>query len=141
VTVLEALPVPLQRALGDLVGGVCGDIHRDHGVDLRVNVGVEAFADDGAGRVTGVQLGDGSLLTADVVVVGVGVMPNTGWLEGSGRTIDNGVVCDATCLAAPGGVAAGDVARWPNPRFDEMMRIDDWEDAQEEGAHAARTLL
>ena len=56
------------------------------------------------------------------MVVGVGVVPETGWLEGSGLTLDNGVVCDATCLAAPGIVAAGDVARWPNPLFDGAAR-------------------
>ena len=75
------------------------------------------------------------------MVVGVGVVPNTEWLEGSGLTLDNGVVCDETCLAAPGVVAAGDVARWPNRRFDEVMRVEHWENAQEQGAHAARRLL
>jgi 3-phenylpropionate/trans-cinnamate dioxygenase ferredoxin reductase subunit len=74
-------------------------------------------------------------------VVGVGVTPNTAWLEGSGLTIDNGVVCDATCLAAPGVVAAGDIARWPNNLFGEVMRVEHWENAQEQGAHAARRLL
>ena len=55
------------------------------------------------------------MVEADVVVVGIGVIPNTGWLEGSGLTLDDGVVCDDTTLAAPGVVAGGDVARWPNP--------------------------
>ena len=75
------------------------------------------------------------------MIVGVGVVPNTAWLEGSGLTIDNGVVCDATCLAAPGVTAAGDVARWPNPRFDEVARVEHWDHAIEMGAHAARRLL
>src|SRR5262245_31107719 len=141
VTLLEALEVPLQRVLGDRMGAVCADIHRDHGVDLRLSSGVDAFLDDGNGRVRGVALSDGSTIDADVVVVGVGVAPNTEWLEGSGLTIDNGVVCDATCLAAPGVVAAGDVARWPNRRFREVMRVEHWENAQEQGAHAARRLL
>jgi 3-phenylpropionate/trans-cinnamate dioxygenase ferredoxin reductase component len=74
--------------------------------------------------------------------VGVGVVPQTSWLEGSGLTLDNGVVCDATCLAAPGIVAAGDVARWPNPLFDgEVMRLEHWTNATEQGVHAASTLL
>src|SRR3954462_13699151 len=98
VTLLEALSTPLQRALGDRMGNVCADIHRDHGVDLRLNTGVEGFDDDGHGRLTGVRLTDGTTIAADVAVVGVGVVPNTGWLEGSGLTIDNGVVCDDTCL-------------------------------------------
>jgi NADPH-dependent 2,4-dienoyl-CoA reductase/sulfur reductase-like enzyme len=141
VTLLEALEVPLQRVLGDRMGAVCADIHRDHGVDLRVSSGVDAFLDDGNGRVRGVALSDGSTVDADVVVVGVGVAPNTEWLEGSALTIDNGVVCDETCLAAPDVVAAGDVARWPNRRFAEIMRVEHWDNAQEQGAHAARRLL
>jgi NADPH-dependent 2,4-dienoyl-CoA reductase/sulfur reductase-like enzyme len=141
VTVLEALEVPLQRVLGDRIGAVCADLHRDQGVDVRLSSGVDAFVDDGNGRVAGVVLSDGTPVDADVVVVGVGVVPNTEWLEGSGLTIANGVLCDETCLAAPGVVAAGDVARWPNRRFDEVMRVEHWENAQEQGAHAARRLL
>ncbi len=75
------------------------------------------------------------------MVVGIGVIPNTEWLEGSGLEIDDGVVCDATCLAAPGVTAAGDVARWPNRRFDEVMRVEHWDNAIEQGGHAARRLL
>src|SRR5207248_4164970 len=112
-----------------------------HGVDLRLSTGVEGFVDDGHGRVAGVVLTDGTTVDADVVVVGVGVVPNTEWLAGSGLTLDNGVVCDGSCLAAPNVVAAGDIARWPNRRFGETMRVEHWENAQEQGAHAARTLL
>jgi NADPH-dependent 2,4-dienoyl-CoA reductase/sulfur reductase-like enzyme len=142
VTILEALPVPLQRVFGDEIGGLCRDIHEDHGVEVRVSTAVDEFLSDGGGNVTGVALGDGTTVVADVVVVGVGVIPNTDWLAGSGLTIDNGVVCDATCLAAPGVVAAGDVARWPNHQFGgELMRVEHWENAQEQGSHAARRLL
>jgi 3-phenylpropionate/trans-cinnamate dioxygenase ferredoxin reductase subunit len=140
VTVLEALPQPLVRGLGSQLGAVLGAIHRDHGVDLRTGVAVESIV--GNGIVEGVRLADGSAVAADVVVVGVGVVPQTSWLEGSGLTLDNGVVCDATCLAAPGIVAAGDVARWPNPLFDgEVMRLEHWTNATEQGVHAASTLL
>ncbi len=69
------------------------------------------------------------------------MIPNTGWLEGNGLTIDDGVVCDETTLAAPGVVAAGDIARWPNGRFDETMRVEHWEHALDMAAHAARRLL
>ena len=139
VTLIEALPVPLGRVLGSDMGNLMADIHREHGVDLRLSVGVDGI--DGAGRVERVRLSDGSSVEADVVVVGVGVAPNTGWLEGSGLTIDNGVVCDATTLAAPGITAAGDVARWYNPRFDETARVEHWDHAIEMAAHAARRLL
>lgn len=142
VTVLEMLPQPMVRGLGPELGAVLAAIHRDHGVDLRLGVQVDAIEDDGAGQVRGVRLGDGSVVAADVVVVGVGVVPETAWLEGSGLTIDNGVVCDDSCLAAPGIVAAGDVARWPNALFDgERMRLEHWTNATEQGVHAARRLL
>ena len=140
VTVLEALPAPLVRGLGETLGMVCGELHRDHGVDLRLGVGVAAI--EGDGTVERVRLDDGSTVDADVVVVGVGVVPVTEWLEGSGLTLDNGVVCDETLLAAPGIVAAGDVARWPNPMFDgELMRLEHWTNAAEQGVAAARRLL
>jgi NADPH-dependent 2,4-dienoyl-CoA reductase/sulfur reductase-like enzyme len=141
VTVVEVLPVPLSRVLGTRMGSVMAEVHRDNGVDLRLGVGVDAVEAGGGGGVGRVVLSDGAVVDADVVVVGVGVRPNTEWLEGSGLTLDDGVVCDSTCLAAPGVVAAGDVARWPNPTFDEVMRVEHWENAQAQGDHAARTLL
>ena len=139
VTILEALPVPLGRALGDEMGAVMGELHRDHGVDLRLGVGVAGF--EGGDRVTHVRLADDTLVDADLVVVGIGVSPNTGWLEGSGLALDDGLVCDATTLAAPGIVAAGDVARWPSHRFGELMRVEHWDNAIAMGEHAARRLL
>ncbi|MGO9876917.1 MAG: NAD(P)/FAD-dependent oxidoreductase [Acidimicrobiia bacterium] len=140
VTVLEALPQPMVRGLGLELGAVIAAVHRDHGVDLRTGVQVDAI--EGDVRVERVRLGDGATIDADVVVVGVGVVPETQWLEGSGLTIDNGIVCDETCLAAPGIVAAGDLARWPNPLFDgQLMRLEHWTNATEQGVHAARRLL
>jgi NADPH-dependent 2,4-dienoyl-CoA reductase/sulfur reductase-like enzyme len=140
VTVLEALPAPLVRGLGPVLGMVCGALHLDHGVDLRLGVGVAAI--EGDGKVERVRLDDGSTVDADIVVVGVGVAPVTDWLDGSGLVLDNGIVCDATLLAAPGIVAAGDVARWPNPMFDgEVMRLEHWTNAAEQGVAAARRLL
>ncbi len=92
VTVLEAAPVPLERAVGAEMGRVCAALQTAHGVDLRLGTGVEGF--DGAQRVERVRLADGSTLAADVVVVGVGVAPNVGWLDGSGIAVDNGITCD-----------------------------------------------
>ncbi len=139
VTVVEALPVPMERIVGTDLGSLSADLHRDHGVQVRLGVGVEAL--EGGDRVERLRLSDGSLVDADVVVVGIGVTPATGWLEGSGLALDNGVVCDETLLAAPGVVAAGDIARWPNVRFGEVMRVEHWENALDQGAHAARRLL
>jgi NADPH-dependent 2,4-dienoyl-CoA reductase/sulfur reductase-like enzyme len=139
VTMVEALPVPMVRALGEEMGAACAEIHRDHDVDLRLGVGVSGLR--GEKRVEGVELADGSVIDADVVLVGIGVIPNTEWLDGSGLTIGDGVVCDETCLAAPGIVAAGDVARWPNRRFGVKMRVEHWDNALDQGAAAARRLL
>ena len=141
VTVIEMLATPLARVLGDTLGQVMADLHRDNGVDLRLGVGVEEVVAGEGGRVSSVELSDGTSIAADVVVVGIGVIPNTEWLEGSGLEIDNGVVCDETLLAAPGITAAGDVARWPNRRFGETMRVEHWDNAIEQGIAAARRLL
>ncbi|GIU89739.1 MAG: pyridine nucleotide-disulfide oxidoreductase [Acidimicrobiia bacterium] len=141
VTVLEALPQPMVRGLGPALGEVLARVHRDHGVDLRTNVVVDAIEGDG-GAVTGVRLGDGTVIDADVVLVGIGAQPETSWLEGSGLALDDGVVCDATGLVAPGIVAAGDVANWPNPLFDgRRMRLEHWTNAVEMGVHVASRLL
>lgn len=140
VTVLEALPTPMVRGLGPVLGEVLATLHRDHGVDVRTGVGVAGF--EGTDRVERIRLDDGSAVDADVVVVGVGVVPATSWLEGSGLELDNGVVCDETLVAAPGVVAAGDVCRWPNPLFDgELMRLEHWTNATEQGVAAGERLM
>jgi 3-phenylpropionate/trans-cinnamate dioxygenase ferredoxin reductase subunit len=138
VSVVEALPLPLASILGPTVGAWIADFHRRHGVVLRTGVTVTAI--EGRARVERVMLSDGSELPADVVVVGIGVVPNTDWLIGSGLSLDNGVVCDEYCRAAPAVYAAGDVARWYNPWCDERMRVEHWTHAVEQ-AHAAATNL
>jgi NADPH-dependent 2,4-dienoyl-CoA reductase/sulfur reductase-like enzyme len=139
VTVLEALATPLSKALGEDMGAACAALHYDNGVDLRTGAGVSGF--HGRHRVEGVLLHDGTTVEAELVVVGVGVSPNTGWLESSGLKLHDGVVCDETGHAAPGVVAAGDVARWHNPMFDTEMRVEHWTNAAEGGIAAARALL
>jgi 3-phenylpropionate/trans-cinnamate dioxygenase ferredoxin reductase component len=141
VTMLEAGPVPLGRVLPAAMGSFITEIHLDEGVDVRLGVSVAAVESGADGRVRGVRLDDGTEITSQVVVVGIGVTPNVDWLAGSGLVLDNGVRCDETCLAAPRIVAAGDVASWPNPRFGEVMRVEQWENAVEQGEHAARRLL
>jgi NADPH-dependent 2,4-dienoyl-CoA reductase/sulfur reductase-like enzyme len=135
VTVLEPAPVPLAHAVGAEVGSVLARAHLENGVDLRTGVGVAAVA---RGEV---QLADGSVIVADEVLVAIGALPNTEWLESSGLTVDNGVVCDEYCVAAPGVYAAGDVARWHNPLFDTSMRIEHRTNAAEQGMAVARNLL
>ncbi len=139
VTLIESMAYPMARALDESVGTLCGEVLVEHGIDLRLGVGVASI--EGGARVERVVLADGSTIDAEIVVVGIGVLPNTEWLATSGLEIDNGVVCDATCLAAPGITAAGDVARWPNTRFDEVMRVEHWENAVDQAGVAARRLL
>lgn len=138
VTMLEAV-APAAHVLGAEIGGIIADIHRRHGVDVRLGVAAAAF--EGGSRLERIHLSDGSVVNADVAVLGIGVTPNTAWLEGSGLTIDNGVVCDEACLAAPGIVAAGDIARWPNHRYGELRRVEHWDNAVRQAEHAAKRLL
>lgn len=145
VTVIEALPVPLERAIGADMGTAVAAMHRRHGVDVRLGTGVEGLV--GTSRVEGVRLAGGAVIQADVVVVGIGVTPTTGWLEGSGLDLADGVVCDERLRALSGGrprpdiVAVGDVARWTHPGYGETVRIEHWTNAADQGEAAARTLL
>jgi NADPH-dependent 2,4-dienoyl-CoA reductase/sulfur reductase-like enzyme len=144
VTLVEAMPLPLERILGAEMGKVCAQVHIENGVDLRLGTGVlqlETKTVDGVEKVVGVALTDGTTVAAEVVVIGIGVTLNTQWLEGSGLTIDDGVVCDNTLLAAPGVVAAGDIASYPSARFGRMLRVEHWETAIAGGEAAARRLL
>ena len=141
VTVIEALPVPLERILGARMGALCARLHTDNGVTVRLGVAVAGLEGGDDGRVARVRLADGQAVDADVVVVGIGVAPATGWLEGSGLTVADGVVCDARCQAAPGVVAAGDVARWYHEGVGADIRVEHWTNAAEQAHAAARTLL
>lgn len=145
VTVVEGERLPLTRSVGSEVGSVCADLHRANGTDLRLGQSVSGVEVHG-GRATGVRLATGELLPADLVVVGAGVAPATGWLEGSDVPLhetDRGVLCDATLwTGVPGVYAAGDVAHVPNPLYDDdVMRLEHWTNAAEQGAAAARHLL
>jgi NADPH-dependent 2,4-dienoyl-CoA reductase/sulfur reductase-like enzyme len=139
VTVLEAQDAPLEKALGAEVGAAVMAGHRARGVRIRTGAAVAAL--HGEHRVESVELATGDLVPADLVVLGLGVRPCTEWLEGSGLALDGGVECDATLLAAPRVVAAGDVTRWPNHRFGEYRRVEHWENAVRQGRHSALRLL
>ena len=140
VTVIEPLAAPMVRALGRHLGGLAALLHRDHGVDMRCATTLEAI--EGDGRVERLRLGDGRVLATDVLVVGVGVVAETAWLEGSGLELEDGVICDERCSAAPGIVAAGDVARWKSLRRGGFrVRIEHWVHAGAQGRAAALRLL
>ncbi|MCC4321904.1 FAD-dependent oxidoreductase [Streptomyces malaysiensis subsp. malaysiensis] len=140
VTVVEAAPLPLVPQLGEEMARVCAGLHARGGTTLLCGTGVAALR--GGGRVTGVELADGRVLPADVVVVGVGVRPVTGWLEGSGLALDDGVRCDEGCVTAlPNVVAVGDVARLARPGTARTVRAEHWTSGMLQGAVAARNLL
>lgn len=143
VTVLEGLEAPLIRAMGAEMGAAIGAVHERNGVRVMCNVQVASI--DGDARVTGVTLTSGETISADVVIVGIGVSPATTWLEGSGLTLRDGVVCDANLNAGPETIfVAGDVLRWPNALFEDVeadMRVEHWTNAAEQGAVAATNLL
>jgi NADPH-dependent 2,4-dienoyl-CoA reductase/sulfur reductase-like enzyme len=145
VTLIEALPTPLGRVLGDQMGAACASLHADAGVALRTGVGVDrVVAETGAGSGTApisVHLDDGDVLSADVVVVGIGVAPAVDWLAGSGLPVDDGVVCDEALFAAERVVAAGDVARWTHRGLGQSLRVEHWTNAAESGVAATRNLL
>jgi NADPH-dependent 2,4-dienoyl-CoA reductase/sulfur reductase-like enzyme len=137
VTVIEAMPAPLRQPAGEEMGLVLAALHERHGTMLRCGVGVEAI--EGTGKVEAVRLGDGTRVEADLVVVGVGVVPNVAWLTGSGLRLGNGVECDETLqTSAPGVYAAGDIASWPNSAFGTRMRLEHWTIAAEQGGTAGR---
>jgi NADPH-dependent 2,4-dienoyl-CoA reductase/sulfur reductase-like enzyme len=141
VTVVEFLPTPLHAALGPELGAIVERLHRDGGVDMRCGTGAAAVV--GSGRVEEVVLTDGTRLPADVVVVGIGVVPETGWLEGSGLEVSNGVVCDERLRAGgrPDVLVVGDVARWHHPALGRPVRVEHWTNAAESGAFAAEQIL
>ncbi|GAA0835217.1 NAD(P)/FAD-dependent oxidoreductase [Streptosporangium amethystogenes subsp. fukuiense] len=137
VTVVEPYAFPLSRVLGDLVGKRLARLHESRGVQLVLGRSVSDVGDDGAGGRR-VVLDDGTTLDCDVVVVGIGATPDTDWLAESGLDVADGVVCDEFCRAsAPHVFAAGDVARWPNPLYDEPMRIEHWTNAVEQAGVVA----
>ncbi|MEU6374864.1 FAD-dependent oxidoreductase [Streptomyces sp. NPDC046909] len=135
VTVLEPAAVPLAHAVGTEVGRMLSQAHLDRGIDLRCGVTVTEVTEDG------VRLADGEVVEADEVLVAIGSLPNTEWLDGSGLAVGDGVVCDEYCEAAKNVYAAGDVARWYNPLFGTSMRIEHRTNAAEQGMAAARNLL
>jgi 3-phenylpropionate/trans-cinnamate dioxygenase ferredoxin reductase component len=140
VTVIDPLSVPLERVLGTEVGAVYRDIHLDHGVQMLLGTGVEAF--EGANVVERVRTTDGRELECDFVVVGVGVQPRSGLAAQAGLAVDNGILVDEHLqTGAPGVFAAGDVANAHHPFYGEPVRVEHWANALHQGPLAARAML
>ncbi|MDG9724355.1 NAD(P)/FAD-dependent oxidoreductase [Streptomyces sp. DH41] len=140
VTLTGPLPAPMALQVGPLVSEVLADLHTDRGVRLRLGTGVTGLT--GAdGRVTGVRLGTGEVLPADVVAVAIGAVPATDWLADSGLELDNGVVCDSRCRAEEGIYAVGDVARWHHEHLGRLVRLENRTNATEQAMAVAANIL
>ncbi len=140
VTVLGREDVPLEAALGAELGHYFGDLHVRNGVDLRMQVEVAAFEASG-GRVTGVRLADGEVVPADLVVVGIGAVPNAELADSAGLAVDDGVLVDASLSAGQDVYAAGDVANAMHPVLGQRLRVEHWAHADRQGKAAARSML
>jgi 3-phenylpropionate/trans-cinnamate dioxygenase ferredoxin reductase subunit len=139
VTVVETAARPLTRVLGEEAGSLLTDMHAEHGVRIRCSVTVaEVHGSDG---VEGLLLDGGEFLPADLLLVGVGAVPNTEWLVGSGVEVDDGVVCDARGRTSqPSIFAAGDVARWQNALTGAHVRVEQWQSALDQASVVADAL-
>jgi 3-phenylpropionate/trans-cinnamate dioxygenase ferredoxin reductase component len=140
VTVVDPLSVPLERVLGADVGRVYRDLHQEHGVKLRLGVGLESI--EGSRAVEAVRLTDRTVVQAGAVVVGVGVVPRTQLAEDAGLAVSNGVHCDQfLATSVPGIYAAGDAANALHPLYGTHIRLEHWSAALNQGPAAARNML
>jgi 3-phenylpropionate/trans-cinnamate dioxygenase ferredoxin reductase subunit len=141
VTVLEAADQPLEAALGPQIGAAFAELHREHGVDLRLGVHVAEIVGSG-GVARGVRLGDGTLVEADVVLVSVGASPNIGLAEAADLDLDDGVLDDEHLSTSDPRIhAVGDIAAIWYPALGRRLRVEHWATAQNSGPVAARALL
>jgi 3-phenylpropionate/trans-cinnamate dioxygenase ferredoxin reductase component len=142
VTVVESAKQPLLAALGETIGEVFADLHREHGVDLRLEAQVEEITTTD-GRATGLKLRDGSTVAADAVLVAVGAKPNTELAEQAGLAMgDGGVLVDASLLTSDADIyAVGDIATAENPVFGTRIRTEHWANALKQPAVAAAGML
>lgn len=141
VTVVEPLSVPLERVLGERVGAVVGGLHAEHGVQMIFGDGVVGFDGDG-GRVREVATSSGSRLKADMVIVGVGMVPDTALVADSAVELSNGILVDEFARTSVEGIyAAGDVANHFHPLYGRHVRTEHWTHAVDHGAVAARSVL
>jgi len=140
VTVVETMPLPLQRVLGDEVARVFLALHQAHGVTFHAGASVRELR--GEGDVSSVVLADGTELPADVVVVGVGILPNVELAKASGLATANGISVDASMRTSdPRVFAAGDVANAQHPLIGRPIRVEHWANARNGGPVAAKAML
>ena len=143
VVMVEPLDAPVVRGVGPVIGGVIADLHRGRGVTMHLGIGVDGMRADG--ERTEVALSDGRTETADLVLVGIGAVPNTDWLDGSGLALDGPALLTDDHLRVDGGDgriwAVGDVAKWPSATFGGNLRMEHWTNATEMAAVVARNIV
>jgi 3-phenylpropionate/trans-cinnamate dioxygenase ferredoxin reductase component len=140
VAVVAPGSAPLERVLGQEVGGVLAEIHRERGVELHSGDSVDAF--EGSGRVERVVTAAGRRIECDFAVIGVGVEPAAELAVGTGVEVDDGIVVDEYCRTSVEGIyAAGDVANHYHPVFERRIRVEHWDNALKQGPAAARNML
>jgi 3-phenylpropionate/trans-cinnamate dioxygenase ferredoxin reductase subunit len=140
VTVLEALPQVLSRVAGEEIGAFYAGAHRDAGTDIRLNARIEGF--EGSGRVSGVRLAGGEIIPCDLVLVGIGILPNTELAQAAGISCGNGVIVDAQGRTShPDVFAAGDVAWRPLVHYGREGRLESVHNAIEGGKIAAAAIM
>jgi 3-phenylpropionate/trans-cinnamate dioxygenase ferredoxin reductase component len=140
VTVIEPNAVPLEAAMGERIGSFFADLHREHGVEFSFGLGVTGFR--GTGRVEAVTTDDGNQVSADVVIVGVGITPEVGLFGADMLAGDGGVPVDPEMRTAdPDVFAAGDIASVDNPLYGRRIRVEHWANALMDGQIAARSML
>lgn len=140
VTIVDRSVLPMEPAIGSDAAAYIANLHVSHGIHLKLGVDLQHISRRGGHLI--LRFNDGTRITTDMVVVGVGSTPNTEWLENSGLELQNGVVCDRYCRTmAQDVVVAGDVGRWFDVRRGRHVREEHWTNAIEQGAYVARSLL
>jgi len=142
VTMIDPLPHPMARVLGGTLAERFIKLHQDRGVQFLLSTRVESIQKNTSGIQ--LSLSDSTTLTCDVVIVGIGTLPNTEWLSGSGLQLTPGLECDATLTAVDDAdiLGAGDIVSWPHPLAGgEAIRIEHWTVAAEQGQQAGRNVL
>jgi phthalate 3,4-dioxygenase ferredoxin reductase subunit len=141
VTIIDPLQLPMERVVGSAAARLFADLADRNGIELRLGHGVEAI-EGTAGGLT-VRLTDGSTVEADTAVVGIGAVPNDGWLASSGLLVEDGVACDEFCRAvgAADVFAAGDAARWQHPHEPAPVRVEHWTNAVDQAGCVAHNLV
>jgi 3-phenylpropionate/trans-cinnamate dioxygenase ferredoxin reductase component len=146
VMVVEPLEEPLLRVLGPTIGHAFATVHRLHGVDLRTSTSIATFSSRpgavGRGPVGIVELDDGTATEADLIVVGIGAVPNVALAEAAGLKVEDGLLADEYLTTShPDVFVAGDIANAFHPGFHRNLRVEHWDNAKAQGSTAARNML